>query len=74
MTVVPLLGWKIAAEQQLSCMELEGFHLKDEFKRLKKSADNVERNPFHQAVFNMQEAATSIYEQYLSPKVVKAFQ
>lgn len=55
-------------------MELEGFHVQDEYKSLKKSNSNsAEASPFHQVVSNMQEAAMSIYEQYLSEKVLDTF-
>ena len=55
-------------------MELEGFHVQDEYKSLMKSNSNsAETSPFHQVVSNMQEAAMSIYEQYLSEKVFATF-
>lgn len=62
----------MAAEQQIASMELEGFDVKTEYKNAKKTiGGNAESvNPFHQVLFNMQEAAMSIYEQYLSEKVI----
>ena len=55
-------------------MELEGIHVQDEYKYLKKSnLNSSETSPFHQVVSNMQEAAMSIYEQYLSEKVFATF-
>ena len=64
-------GWRIAAEQQISSIELEGYNVHEEFKRYtSKSANKAELNPCHQVFTNMREAATSIYDQYLSEKVI----
>lgn len=54
-------------------MELEGYSVNDEFKKyLAKlnSKDKSESSPYHQIFTNMREAATSIYDQYLSDKVI----
>lgn len=53
-------------------MELEGCNVNEEFKKyLAKSnnKDKSELSPYHQIFANMREAASSIYDQYLSDKV-----
>lgn len=49
-------------------MELEGFNVQKNYKNYDQNSQ-FDLNPFYQGFYNMQEAALSIYEQYLSEKV-----
>ena len=63
-------GWRISAEQQISSIEAGGFNIREEFKKYQARPSGAPLNPCHQAIANMRETATCIYDQYLSEKVI----
>lgn len=72
LTISSLLitGWEIAANQQISQLKLEGFHLKKEYSNyLKQPSSVVEINQPGQILMSLQEAAVNIFKQYFSDNV-----
>lgn len=58
-----LAGWRVSAEQQISDIELQKLKSPGDIKQAKLL-------PYNQVLENIKEAAYSIYEQYLSEKVL----
>ena len=62
-------GWKIAASQQISQLQLEGFLVKIEYNQVKQRSSMTDQNSSGQVLMSLQESAMSIFTQYFSENV-----
>ena len=64
------VGWKIAAIQQISQLELEGFLVKTEYYYFKQHKCAVDQNSPGYVLMSLQESAMSIFTQYFADNVI----
>lgn len=63
------IGWKAAAVQQISQLQLEGVEVKTEYIHSKQRSSDVDLNLPGQILMSLQESAMGIFTQYFSENV-----